>query len=112
MKLLAQWLSSAVVDVAITLISAPRPAFADSYTIYDLGDSNARNVFGMDTTGDVVIFQESCGKFGPSCYMTYTNGLVTNESSNRARSHLRRWNALQLDSNGLQCIEEKPAITA
>src|SRR5580698_10017117 len=58
-----------------------RSAFADSYTIYDLGDANARDVFGMDTAGAVVIFQESCGKFGPSCYMTYTNGLVTNESS-------------------------------
>jgi hypothetical protein len=81
MKLLAQWLSSAVVVVAITFISAPRSAFADSYTIYDLGDANARDIFGLDTAGDVVIFQETCGKFGPSCYMTYTNGLVTNESS-------------------------------
>jgi hypothetical protein len=69
MKLLAQWLSGAVV-VAIMFISAPRPAFADTYTIYDLGDANARGIFGMDTTGDVVIFQESCGAFGPSCSST------------------------------------------
>jgi hypothetical protein len=80
MKLLAQWLSGAVV-VAIMFISAPRPAFADTYTIYDLGDANARGIFGMDTTGDVVIFQDSCGAFGPSCYLTYTNGLVTSDSS-------------------------------
>jgi len=81
MKLMAQCLSSAAAVIAIALVSAPRPALADNYTVYNLGDANARGIYGMDTAGDVVIFQESCGVFGPSCYLTYTNGLVTGDSS-------------------------------
>jgi hypothetical protein len=81
MKLLAQWLGSAAVVVAVAFASAPRQAFADTYTIYDLGDANARGIYGIDTTGDVVIFQETCGKFGSSCYLTYDNGVAVSESS-------------------------------
>jgi hypothetical protein len=83
MKFLAQCLSSAVTVIAIALICSARPAYADSYTIYDLGDSNARGIYGMGTTGDVVVFQESCGVFGPSCYVTYANGVAVSESSTK-----------------------------
>jgi peptidoglycan hydrolase-like protein with peptidoglycan-binding domain len=81
MKILAQWLRSAAVVNAIVLICSARSASANTYTIYDLGDSNARGIYGMSTTGAVVIFQQSCGVFGPSCYVTYANGLAVGNSS-------------------------------
>jgi hypothetical protein len=81
MKLLAQWLRSAAVVPAIVFLCLARSASADTYTIYDLGDSNARGIYGLSTTGDVVIFQQSCGVFGPSCYMTYDNGVAVSDSA-------------------------------
>jgi hypothetical protein len=81
MKLLAQWLSGAVAVAALVFIASPQSALADTYTIYDLGDSNARGIYGMSNTGSVVVFQESCGAFGPSCYMTYANGVAVSDSA-------------------------------
>jgi hypothetical protein len=81
MKLLAQWLSSAIVVLVVILSSATRPAFADSYTIYDLGDDNAHGIYGIDSAGDVVIWGGSgCGLSSPTCYVTYVNGVATNDS--------------------------------
>jgi hypothetical protein len=81
MKLLAQWLRSAAVLTAIILFCFARSASADTYTIYDLGDSNARGIYGLTTAGSVVVFQQSCGAFGPSCYLTYANGVAVSDSS-------------------------------
>ncbi len=81
MKLLAHSLRGAAVVTAIALTCFARSASADTYTIYDLGDSNARGIYGISNTGDVVIFQQSCGVFGPSCYVTYSNGEAIGNSS-------------------------------
>ena len=80
MKLLAQWLSSAIVVLAL-LFSAGRPAVADNYTIYNLGNDNAHGIYGIDSTGDVVVWGGSgCGLSSPICYVTYVNGVATNDS--------------------------------
>ena len=82
MKLLTQWLSSAIaVFVAISLCS-PRPAFADGYTVYNLGNDNGRGIYGIDTAGDVVVWGTSgCGVSSSYCYVTYVNGVATSDSS-------------------------------
>jgi PEP-CTERM motif-containing protein len=77
MKLIAQWLSSAIVAVVVILFSATRPALADSYTIYDLGDDNSHGIYGIDASGDVVIWATSgCGS-SSYCYVTYVNGVAS-----------------------------------
>jgi hypothetical protein len=81
MKSLAQWVSSAIVVLAVILSGATRPALADSYTIYNLGDDNAHNIYGIDSAGDVVISGDNgCGLSSPMCYVTYVNGVATTDS--------------------------------
>jgi PEP-CTERM motif len=81
MKIPVHWLRSAIVVIAAILFSAPRAAFADSYTIYDLGDDNAHGIYGIDTAGDVVIWGSSgCGVAAPTCYVTYVDGVATTDS--------------------------------
>jgi hypothetical protein len=82
MKLLAQWLSSAIVVIAAISLCSTRPAFADSYTIFDLGADNARGIYGIDTAGDVVIWGTTgCGVSSFYCYQTYVNGVATSDGS-------------------------------
>lgn len=82
MRISAQWRSSAIVVLVAVLVGAERPAFADSYTIYDLGDDNARGIYGIDTAGDVVVWgSNGCGVASPTCYVTYVNGVATSDSS-------------------------------
>jgi hypothetical protein len=81
MKRFRPWLSSAIVAVAVILFSATRPAFADSYTIFDLGDDNGHGLYGIDTTGDVVVWGSSGCGISPVCYVTYVNGVAASESS-------------------------------
>jgi hypothetical protein len=77
MKPFAQWLGSAIVAVVIILFSATQPAFADGYTIYDLGDDNSHGIYGIDAAGDVVIWSTSgCGT-SSYCYVTYVNGVAS-----------------------------------
>jgi hypothetical protein len=81
MKLLAQWLSSAMVIVAISL-SSSRTAFADGYTVYNLGNDNGRGIYGIDTAGDVVVWGTSgCGVSASYCYVTYVDGVATSDGS-------------------------------
>jgi hypothetical protein len=78
MKLLAQWLGGAIVIAAILLCSS-RPAFADGYTIYDLGDDNSHGIYGIDASGEVVIWASTgCGS-SSYCYVTYINGVATSD---------------------------------
>jgi len=82
MRISAHWLSGAIVILVAVFAAAPRPAFADSYTIYDLGDDNAHGIYGIDTSGDVVIWGSTgCGVASPTCYVTYVNGVATSDSS-------------------------------
>ncbi len=82
MKTSGQWLSSAIVAVVIILISSTRPAFGDTYTIFDLGDDNGHGIYGIDSAGDVVIWGiNGCGISSPICYETYVDGVATGDSS-------------------------------
>ncbi len=79
MRLVAQWLGSAIVAVVVILFGANRPAFADSYSVYDLGSDNSHGIYGIDAAGEVVIWSTSgCGS-SPYCYVTYTNGVAAND---------------------------------
>jgi hypothetical protein len=82
MKLLTQWLSSAIAVVVAVSLCSPQPAFADGYTVYNLGNDNGRGLYGIDTAGDVVVWGTSgCGVSASYCYVTYVNGVATSDSS-------------------------------
>lgn len=61
---------------ALVLFTAPTPAHADSYKIYDLGGANSLGIYGIDTSGAAVVF-DAVGK----SYSTFTNGARTSISS-------------------------------
>src|SRR5271154_4254625 len=79
MKISAQWLRSAIVIIVVALFGQVRAAWADSYTIYDLGDDNSHGIYGIDAAGDVVIWSTSgCGS-SSYCYATYVNGVASTD---------------------------------
>ena len=82
MKNSGQWLSSAVVGAVAILLGSAQPAMADSYSIFDLGNDNGHGIYGIDTAGDVVVRGgNGCGMSASTCYVTYTNGIATTDSS-------------------------------
>jgi hypothetical protein len=82
MKMSGQWLSGVSVVVMAILLGSARPALADSYTIFDLGNDNGRGIYGIDTAGDVVVWGgNGCGTSASTCYVTYTNGIATSDTS-------------------------------
>jgi hypothetical protein len=75
-------LSGAVVLVVAILLGSARPALADSYTIFDLGNDNGHGIYGIDTAGSVVVWGgNGCGMSASTCYVTYTDGIATSDSS-------------------------------
>jgi hypothetical protein len=82
MRISGQWLSGAIVVVMAILLSSTQPALADSYTVFDLGNDNGHGIYGIDTVGDVVVWGgNGCGLSASTCYVTYTNGIATSDSS-------------------------------
>jgi hypothetical protein len=82
MRISGQRLSGAVLVVMAILLGSARPALADSYTIFDLGNDNGRGIYGIDTSGDVVVWGgNGCGTAASTCYVTYTNGIAASDSS-------------------------------
>jgi hypothetical protein len=82
MRISGQWLSGAVLVVMAIFLGLAQPALADSYTIFDLGNDNGRGIYGIDTAGDVVVWGgNGCGVSSSTCYVTYTNGIATSDSS-------------------------------
>jgi hypothetical protein len=82
MKRFAQWFGSAAIAVVVMSSCVTRPAHADSYAIVDLGDANGHGIYGIDATGDVVVWGTSgCGPSASYCYVTYTDGVATNDGS-------------------------------
>ena len=82
MKHPAHWLSASATLFAAALLCCPKAAVADTYTILDLGNDNGRNIYGMDTAGDVVVSQNfgcSLGSF--TCYVTYVDGVAETPAS-------------------------------
>jgi hypothetical protein len=82
MRMSGQWLSGAIVVVMAILLGSARPALADGYTIFDLGNDNGHGIYGIDMAGDVVVWGgNGCGGSASTCYVTYTNGIATSDSS-------------------------------
>ena len=80
MKSFAWWLSTGAVVFGAILLCGGRPAQADIYTIYDLGNDNSRGIYGIDAAGDVVVWGTSgCGLSASYCYSTYVNGVATSD---------------------------------
>jgi hypothetical protein len=76
MKRLAQWLGSTMAVVALILFLSPKPVFADSYTIINLGSDNGHGIYGLDNEGQVVVWGgNGCGLFAFTCYTTYQDGV-------------------------------------
>lgn len=82
MKRFAQGLGSILFVAVVMLFAVTRPALADSYSIVDLGNANGHGIYGIDTSGDVVVWGTSgCGLGVFSCYVTYVNGVATNDGA-------------------------------
>lgn len=82
MRISGRRLSGAALVVMAILLGSARPALADSYTIFDLGNDNGRGIYGIDTAGDVVVWGgNGCGTSASTCYATYTNGIASSDSS-------------------------------
>ena len=67
---------AAILPLAAALILVPARVHADTYKIVDLGDDNGRSIVGIDTLGQVVIFNGFT-----SDYLTYANGVLVNTTS-------------------------------
>ena len=75
MKLSPVWPAGAALPLILLLLSFCTPAHADSYTVYNLGNANYNTIYGIDTSGQVVVQNNAfCGDPGGSCYTTYANG--------------------------------------
>lgn len=82
MRISGQRLSGAALVVMAILLGSARPALADSYAVFDLGNDNGRGIYGIDTAGDVAVWGgNGCGMSASTCYVTYTNGIATSDSS-------------------------------
>lgn len=76
MKSSRLWLNAAIAAIAVAAFAVPAIAYADTYQIYDLGDANGFAVYGINTSGTVVI---SDNLAGPT-YYTWSNGAIVNTS--------------------------------
>ena len=76
MKIPKRQLLAAILPLAATLSLVPAQLHADTYVIYDLGLIEARPIVGIDTSGDVVIFNEILSE-----YLTYSYGVLVNTTS-------------------------------
>src|ERR1700730_13116641 len=82
MRMSGKWLGGVSVVVMAILLGSARPALADSYTVFDLGNDNGHGIYGIDTGGDVVVWGgNGCGLSASTCYVTYANGIATSDSS-------------------------------
>ncbi|HXC95961.1 MAG TPA: PEP-CTERM sorting domain-containing protein [Edaphobacter sp.] len=81
MKIFASSFGTVVLALAVSLLRGAHPAFADSYTIYDLGNDNSRGIYGIDSSGEVTIWSTSGCDSAAYCYITYANGTATNNGS-------------------------------
>jgi hypothetical protein len=66
--------------IAVVLFTIPVAAHADTYTVYNLGDANSTNIYGITTSGEVVTFNTGCGEPGFPCYTDYINGVKVGTS--------------------------------
>jgi hypothetical protein len=73
-------LSAAAIAIAALPFTLPTSALADTFQIFNLGDANNHNIFGIDTAGAVVI-QSPTGPNFAFLYQTYLDGVLINSST-------------------------------
>jgi hypothetical protein len=76
MKISKLPLFAAILPLAATPFLVPAQVHADTYQIFDLGSTNARDLIGIDNLGQVVILNVNTGD-----YLTYSNGVLVNTTS-------------------------------
>jgi hypothetical protein len=69
--------AAAILTIAVSFFTASADARADSYKVFDLGDTNGRNIYGIDTSGTVVVSNLLCPGNISVCYQTYFDGNLT-----------------------------------
>jgi hypothetical protein len=69
--------TAAVIAITASEFIAPTPALADTFAIFNLGTDNGYSIYGIDTSGTVVIesFQPAPG-LGDILYQTYLDGAL------------------------------------
>ena len=68
---------AAAIVIFVLAVSAARPAIADSYQLNIVGNGNGENIYGIDSSGDVVIgvalgICQAEGFDNGLCYQTYS----------------------------------------
>ncbi|MBB5338283.1 hypothetical protein [Tunturiibacter gelidoferens] len=81
MKISSLSLSAAMLAIAVVLFTIPASAHADTYTVYNLGDANSTNIYGITTSGEVVTYNSGCGLPGFPCYTDYIDGAKVGTST-------------------------------
>jgi hypothetical protein len=76
MKIFKLPLFAAILPLAASPFLVPAQVHADTYQIFDLGRTNARDLIGIDNLGQVVILNVFTGD-----YLTYSNGVLVNTTS-------------------------------
>jgi hypothetical protein len=76
MKISKPPLLAAILLLAATQFLVPAGVHADTYKIFDLGDDHGKPIIDIDTSGEVVIFNQISLD-----YLTYANGLLVNTTS-------------------------------
>jgi hypothetical protein len=76
MKISKPPLLAVVLLLATALFLRPAQVHADTYQVFNLGSDNGNNIIGIDTSGDVVIFDTLT-----TDYLTYANGVLVSTTS-------------------------------
>ena len=65
MKASKLWSGAAILAISVAAFAIPATAHADTYKIYDLGDANGFDMYGIDTSGTVVIYDSISSLYAP-----------------------------------------------
>jgi hypothetical protein len=80
------WLPTVVLAITAILLTASRPAHADTYQVYSLGSTSLSHVVGIEASGAVVVFDvhAPCGTSATECYETFVDGVIVGKSTTDA----------------------------
>jgi len=81
MKLFNRAFTAAMVAVAALLLASPTTSYADTYQVFNLGNDNGHNLYGIDVSGAVVTIGPNFGDpINAQLYSTWVNGVVVSTS--------------------------------
>lgn len=73
-------LAAAAFLIAASPSILPKVALADTFQVFNLADANNELIFGIDTSGSVVIEDLLAGPGSVNIFNTFTNGVLVNSS--------------------------------